>query len=295
MKHHSFILLLIILTACVVPEFKPPTEEEVIEPEPIEQLEEIEQLQATQPVKTVTATDGQFYGYDKNNNLVYYETPEQTWTLYYEGGKLEKIEGKETTTLEYQDGRLARIDGQPFFYDEKGRLITVQDDESLHLEYDSKDDIRIARRGIAGKTSLDYKDNRTKYITRGSVRTTVYYDDKNRTRLFDQQDSHITLGYWRDDKLIKLSGSTIGEGIEVSYGPDTQPTQAQIISQTDKTRFTAPSTDALYKTVDLYLYCNYLRRLPVIFDGISYTMVREYFDENIQDYFIKNQICKIYQ
>ena len=155
--------------------------------------------------------------------------------------------------------------------------------------------LRTATRGLAGKTSIDYyKDNKIKYITRGSITSDTHYDDKGRLRSIGFGNAEIILGYWRDNKLIKITGRTYGKGMEVSYGPDYPPFNAKIISSDDNSEFTSTDTESLYKIVDLYLYCQYIRRLPVLFDGNSFTFFANYFGNNVQEYFIMNELCEIY-
>lgn len=299
-KNFFFILTLLLpllLTSCLVPEFEAPEQEKVIEKqENVEKLEILDEIEL--PTRTVTYEDAgkqSYYGYDDNNNLVYIKNDNE-WTLLYENKTLKKIIGPKTYVFEYNENGLSKIENEkttPFFYDETGKLLEMQDKENVHFSY-SGERISAVTRGVAGRTAITYDDkNRTQTITKGSITTLTRYDDKNRLRLLDGGDIHLVLGYWRDNKLIKITGNTLGEGIEVSYGPETKPTKATIIKEGTEPKFSSPETEILYNTVDLYLYCNYVRRLPVIWDGISYTVFREYYKEDIQDYFVKNIICEL--
>jgi hypothetical protein len=251
----------------------------------------------TLAVKTVTQlSEGtqKFYGYDENNNLVYFESPKGSWNFVYDNGRIKKILGPKDFVFDFSNGEIVENGVTSTVEYDNGRLITIESNPPLHFEWGGSDDLRIVTRGVAGKTSLDYDDDHNiKYITRGSVTTNIRYDDKDRVRVLNADDVSYIVGYWKDSKLMKVTGSLQGKGMEVSYGPGYPPTSAKIISEDDETTFSAPDTESLYDTVDKYVYCNYVRRLPVPFDGISYTIFHNYFKGSVEDYIILNKICEV--
>lgn len=295
-KKILILLLVLLLSSCLRPEFVPPEAPQTPEPPQGPVSKPATQPLPTLPVKTVSRDETIHYGYDEENRLVSVVTPKENITLIYAKNQLTEVLGPTHIQYHYQDEQLTHIieDGntQPLFYDEHNRLLEYQADENLHFTHDG-DKLTRVRRGVAGTTSIDHNDHGISALTRGSVRTAVGYDDKNRLRIFDGGDTHLVLGYWRDNKLIKLTGNTIGQGIEVSYGPEPTPTRAQIISEDDETTFTAPETAILYDTVDRYLYCTYIRRLPILFEGISYTIYTTYENKTLQDYLITNTLCEV--
>ena len=292
-----YLLILLLLTSCLVPE--PTITEEPVQHEVQEEimLPAVPDEPVTPAVKTVTqVSEGEkrFYGYDENNNLVYFESPKGEWSFVYENGRIKKILGPKDFILDFTNGELVENGVTSAVEYDNGRLTTIESNPPLHFEWDSNDNLRIVTRGVAGKTSLDYDDDHDiKYITRGSVTTDVRYDDKKRARVLSADDVSYILGYWRDNKLMKVTGSLQGEGMEVSYGPGYPPTAAEIISAEDETEFSAPDTETLYDAVDKYVYCGYVRRLPVPFDGISYTVFHDYFNGSIEDYITLNKICEV--
>ena len=164
------------------------------------------------------------------------------------------------------------------------------------MDYDSWDNLRAVRRGVAGKTEFDYDDNgMIKRITHGPV-TNVFYDDRNRVRNFDADDTQFIAGYWRDDKVISFSGKTFGQGLTVSYGPVHPPFEAKVIYSGDDSVFTAAYTNTLYKVVDDYVYCKYVRRLKdVSFDGVSYAFFVNYFKKGLPEYLAMQSACVPYE
>jgi len=289
-------LILLLLTACLVPAPKP-IEHAAVKTNETTALPSLPEAPVSLAVKTVTQAENgeqKYYGYDEANKLVYFEGPNGSWNFVYDGDRIEKILGPKDFLLDFKTGEIVENGAaSAVTYDDQGRLIEIGSNPPLHFEWDSKGDLRVVTRGVAGKTSLDYDDEHNiKYITRGSVSSDIRYDDKDRVRVINADDVNYVVGYWKDSKLMKVTGSLQGKGMEVSYGPDYPPTSAGIISAADTTEFTAPDTETLYLTVDLYLYCNYIRRLPVPFDGVSFTLFHNYFAGDIEDYIILNTLCE---
>jgi hypothetical protein len=159
------------------------------------------------------------------------------------------------------------------------------------------DQISKVRRGVAGATSFEY-DNKglLKSISRGPIVTNVFFDDRGRIRNFDADDVQFIIGYWRDDKVIALSGKTFGQGLSVSYGPDYPPFAAKMIFIDDSSTFTSAYTDTLYEVVDEYVYCKYVRRLKdVLFDGLSYLFYVNYFKGDLPGYLAMHFACIPYE
>jgi len=300
MKYPLFVML-ILLSACLVPAHQP--KEKPISPTLPPEIAESPVVQPefelpTRTVKQINSKGTIIYGLSEDNRLLHVQKDGEIWRFVYEQGKLSEIRGPENIEFMYNRSKLSSIDRGAsklqLSYDGRGRLVEVKGgQETLHLDYDSLDLIRAVRRGVAGKTSLDYdKKYKIKYVTRGLISTNVYYDDKNRVRNFDADDIKFILGYWRDDKLISLTGKTFGQGLAVSYGPDAYPTEAKITAEFDDSAFTAAYKESLYEVVDWYVYCKYVRRLPeLLFDGISYTFYVNYFKEDIAGYISQQVAC----
>lgn len=296
-----FFLLLILLTACLVPEPEPMRQQQTIEPEQEKiALPQSPDRPVTLAVKTVAQDEKgnrKYYGYDEQGRLVNFESDKGSWSFIYDKDRITKILGPRDYLLDFGSGEI--VEQGKFItveHDDRGRLVLIGLNPPLHFEWDSNDDLRIVTRGVSGKTSLDYDDeHNVKYITRGSVTSNVRYDDKDRVRVINADDVSYIVGYWKDSKLMKVTGSLQGEGMEVSYGPDYPPTAAEIISAQDETEFTAPDTETLYSTVDMYIYCNYVRRLPVPFDGVSYSLFNNYFNGTVEDYIVLNKLCEVFE
>ncbi len=238
------------------------------------------------------------YGLTDDNKLVHIKKTGAVWKFNYENNRLVEITGPKNIEFLYKQDKVDAVDfgasKVQFEYDSHGKLVSLTGEQyPVYIDYDSKNRVRSIRRGISGKTDVDYdKNERITAITRGPKVMNVYYDEKNRTRAFDGDDTKFILGYWKDDKLISLTGKTFGLGLTVSYGPGLPPTEALIVNQDDDSRFEAAYTDTVYSLVDTYLYCKYLRRLKsVSFEGQSYAFFVNYFDSRIDDYFMMNYVC----
>ncbi|HLF54510.1 MAG TPA: hypothetical protein VI612_02210 [Candidatus Nanoarchaeia archaeon] len=294
----TLILVLLLLIACTQTQI--PQEQQQTTPQEAPQAPEIIQLGNELPTRTVKQTSSKgttVYGLSEDNRLLRVEK-DVIWEYVYQDGTLNEIKGPENIEFLNERNKLSAIDRGftklRFLYDSRGRIVELAGSEpNLHFDYDSLDLLRGIRRGVAGKTSLDYdKQYKIKYITRGQITTNVFYDDKNRVRNFDADDVKFILGYWRDDKLISLSGKTFGQGLTVSYGPDDNPNEAKFVAEFDDSTFTSAYKDALYSVVDKYLYCKYVRRLPdLIFDGISYTFYVNYFKGDMPGYIAQQFAC----
>lgn len=298
------LLLLFLLIACR-PDYVP---EKTPEPTAVPKIETAvprQQLAVEPATRTVkqSGTIGTFiYGLTEDNRLTNIEKTGANWEYKYENGQLAEITGPQDIRFMYLKDRLDTIDFGPtslqFKYDSRSRLVEVKGaQETLHVDYDSLDQIRGIRRGVAGETNFDYdKQGKIKYVTRGPVTTNVFMDDKNRIREFDADDTKMILGYWRDNKIISMTGKTFGPGVAVSYGPDYPPFEADVISAEDNSEFTSAYTDTLYKVVDEYVYCKYMRRLKdVLFEGLSYAFYVNYFKGDLAGYIAMQSKCLPYE
>jgi len=268
--------------------------------EPVVAPSSLKEEPVTRTVKQTGSLGTFVYGLSEDNRILSIEKTGALWKYKYENGRLASISGPQNIDFIYNKTKLGAIHSGPnrlnFMYDLRDRLVEVKGaQETLHMDYDSIDEIRAVRRGIAGETSIDYdKKGKIKYLTRGPVTTNVYFDDRNRVRSFDAGDSKFILGYWRDDKLISLTA--LGPGVAVSYGPDYPPFEADVISASDNSQFTAAYTDTLYKVVDEYIYCQYVRALKdVLFEGTSYTVYVNYFKGDMAGYLAMQYRCIPYE
>jgi hypothetical protein len=247
-------------------------------------------------------SDGTEFKLSEDNRLVHISSKNGSWDFRYERGKLAEIVGEESYEFLYNRSQLSAIDlsGSKliFRYDSRGRLVELKGGkENLYFDYDSLDLIRGVRRGVAGKTSIDYdKQAKIKYLTRGKRTVNAIYDDEDRLRNLDGDDVKFILGYWRDSKLISLSGKGFGQGLGVSYGPDYPPNESKIAHVVDDSVFHSAYKDTLYSVVDEYLYCKYVRQLnELLFEGESYAVYVNYFKGDMVGYLAMNVRCKVYE
>ncbi len=301
------VFLLCLLVACasvpVEPQLEPvaSVREFVVEERIVEPVKKLDDP-ATRTVKQTGSLGTFVYGLSEDNRLLRVEKTGALWEYAYEDGKLISISGSENFEFAYLSGRLSNIDSGAtsflFRYDSLGRLSEVKGfKETLYMEYDSLNRLIGVKRGVAGATKFNYdKNDRISEISRGSVVTKLFYDDKGRIRNFDADDTKFIIGYWRDNKVISLTGKTFGGGLTVSYGPDYPAYEAKMIYSQDDSSFTSAYPDTLYNVVDAYVYCKYVRRLKdVSFDGISYAFFVNYFKQGLPEYLAMQFACVPYE
>lgn len=298
-------IILIFLVACSTAQ----------EPQaPIEQTKEIPQTieppiintpEIMEPVvKNVIQTGIQNanFGFTNDNKLRIIEKDGQKWEYMYQKGKLTEIKGPKNIEFFYDQGKLHQIKSEGtsliFNYDQTARLSSITGGkETIYFSYDTAQNLRTVNRGVAGETAFNYdKNNNIKEIERAKRITTLYYDDRNRVRQFDGDETQLILGYFKDDKLISLTGNVQGKGMTASYGPSHPPFEAKIIDGAGSSILTSSDTEALYQVVDNMIYCKQLRRLPdLLFEGVSYAFYDNYYNGTVTDYFFKHYTCAPYE
>jgi hypothetical protein len=299
----KWFLLLVVLAACVSEQPPVPAPvEKVVEKVPDLVVPQLKSEPATRTVKQTGSLGTFVYGLTEDNRLVRIEKTGAVWEYHYENGRLAEITGPQNIEFLYVQGKLSAIDTETskliFKYDSRDRLVEVKGGkETLYIDYDTIDRIHQVRRGVAGATGFVYDDkNFVKTVLRGPIETPVFFDDRNRVRNFDADDTKFIIGYWRDDKVISLTGKTFGRGVAVSYGPDYPPFEADIIYAEDDSRFTSAYTDTLYKITDEYVYCKYVRRLKdLLFEGLSFVFYENYFKGGLAGYFAMQFACIPYE
>jgi len=247
---------------------------------------------------TITAT----YGLTKDDRIRTIEKNGEKWEYIYQRGKLSEIKGPTNIEFFYNQGKLHQIKTQGttllFNYDQAERPSHITGGkETIYLGYDTQNNIRTVNRGVAGETAISYdKNGNVKEIERARRITKLYYDDRDRVRQFDGDETQLILGYFKDDKLISMSGNTFGQGLTISYGPGTPPLEAKIIHGQETTTITSSETNSQYTITDDYIYCNFARRLPeIIFEGNSFAIFKNYYNGTITDYLVKHYTCVPYE
>lgn len=296
-------VILLLLVACSTAQ--EPIVEKTKEQQPTIETQVINTPEAIEPVvKNVvqTGTQNANYGFTRDNKLRTIEKDGQKWEYVYQKGKLTEIKGPKNVEFFYDQGKLHQIkEGAKsiiFNYDQAERLSSITGGrETIYLSYDTLQNLRTVNRGVAGETAFNYdKNNNIKEIERAKRITTLYYDDKNRVRQFDGDETQLIMGYFKDDKLISLTGNVQGKGIMVSYGPSQPPIEAKVIHDAGTNTLISSDTNALYQVVDDMIYCKQLRRLPeILFEGVSYAFYDNYYNGTITDYFFKHYTCAPYE
>lgn len=301
-------IILLILTACVNVDEKATAvieQKSTVQQAANESTAEITEKSAETVTRTVRQTGslGTFvYELNDDNKIISIEKTGEKWEYAYENNRLTEIKGPKNIEFLYEKNRLAAIDtgAQKLLldYDALGRLLEAKGyKETLRFDYNSNNRLTGVRRGAVAAANIDYdKKGMIKQLKRGNVPTSVYFDDKGRIRNFDSDEIKLILGYWRDGRLISLTGKAFGNGLTVSYGPGYPPREAEVISTEDNSRFTTDNTETLYKVVDEYLYCKYVRRLKeLLFESNSYAFYTNYFRQELPEYIAMQFACQPYE
>lgn len=233
------------------------------------------------------------WGYDEEGHLVLLNSTSKTIVLSYGDGRLSRIDdGIKPLTLTYDQGRLVAVrrgvKQWAFTYTSKGALLTMENDERLTVTHDSKGRLSSVTRDGGASTEFEYDtQNRTKAIYRAQSKTNLAYDDKSRLKLMSRDDDHLVLAYWRYNLLSSLSGTMYGIKETVNYGP----TAVTLVSDVEQNEFIGGNDETRMHAFNTFLYCTRFRKLPVIFDGQSWTVFHEYMKGNISDYLRIGFVC----
>jgi hypothetical protein len=295
------VLLALFLFAACVPEYQaPPTIIEKIKPAP----EPVVNVTPERSIPALTATVWQTrgnekiqWGFDRAGDLVLLNSSAKTVVLDYLDNKLLGIDDGVKPVKFYYDsnGRLTRVERGVrkwmFTYNSKGNLLTMEDGEKLSASYDSKGRLSSVARDGGIATEFEYDtSNRTKAIYKSKIETDIRYDSEGRIAMIQIQDDYLVIGYWRYNLLSSLSGPMYGLKETVNYGP----TSITLISNVQQNDFASPRVEEYElatKSFNIFMFCTRFRKLPVIFDGQSWVMYREYFKGNINDYLLTGFIC----
>ncbi|PIN75496.1 hypothetical protein COV18_03000 [Candidatus Woesearchaeota archaeon CG10_big_fil_rev_8_21_14_0_10_37_12] len=310
------ILFLLLLSACQSVEFMDDTAQENVSykvykktNEPIIEKNEIvpekktivrEAELATKIVTQKSSQGRKDFGFSEDGRLLRVDIEDGSWDLWYENGTLVEITGPKRVEFRYVEGLLSEIKTADktfsLTYDSFDRLVELKGgSEPLRADFDGFNNLRVAHTGTITSHLRYNEKNNVNRITKGSVDMNVVYDDKDRVRNFNADSLKFILGYWRDDKLISLSGNLFGGGLTVSYGIH-PPREAQIIFTEDDSSFKATETELLYTVVDNYLYCNYVRNFgDLLFENIGYAFYVNYFGGTFNEYIIHQFACLPYE
>jgi YD repeat-containing protein len=299
MRKIVLLMALLLLSACVPEYQEPQTIAEKIKPKPAPVVNETVLEIPDTPVK-VWQTRGSeriLWGYSRAGDLVLINSSKKTVVLDYLDHKLLSIDDGVKPLKFYYDSsdRLNRVEKGIrkwiFTYSSKGNLLTMEDGEDIGVTYDSKGRLSSVARDGGPSTEFEYDDlNRTKMVYKAKVGTEVRYDSEGRIAMIRRQDDYIVLGYWRYNLLSSLSGPMYGLKETVNYGPST----ITLISNTEQNAFESEDPEDFEtraKSFNTFLFCTRFRKLPVIFDGQSWVMFREYFKGSIKEYLTMGFVC----
>ncbi len=297
MKKFLLVILLLVLAACVPePALPEMAKEASAESQAIPAERVIPQIRTS--VFHLRGSERVLWGYGPEGRLVLFNGTSKSAVFEYDrDGKLAVIDdGVEPLRFFYDNsGRLlsAQKGGRRwlFAYSSRGKLVSVEDGEKLVVTHDSKGRLSSVARGKGPSTEFVYDGlNRTESFRKGAIETLLFYDDNGRLALFGREDDHLVLGYWRENLLSSLSGTMYGLKETVNYGASA----ITLVSNVEESVFETAYPDESAARMDAFntfLFCTRFRKLPVVFDGQSWVLYREYMKGNITDYLMLAFVC----
>ncbi len=291
MRKHLCIIVVLFLLGCV-PAYEAPPEE--IKEVPVPEIIPVPARVIPTPAIMVVQTRGDEtirWGYDAEGRLVLLNSSNKTVVLLYDDFLIGIDDGVKPTKFYYDRERLLRAERGAlhwiFTYTSKGNLLSMDNGERVVVTHDSKGRLSSVARDGGVSTEFEYDEhNRTKAMYKNKIETSMLYDSEGRLARMDRQDDHLVLGYWRGDLLSSLSGTMYGLKETVNYGP----ADITLLSNVEQNTFTG-EVDARMHAFTTYLFCTRFRKLPVLFDGQSWVLYREYLKGTINDYLKTGFVC----
>ena len=291
MRKWVVLALLTVLVSCV-PVTEPPEPEKPV-PEKVVETEVVIK-RTPDVVETITQTGARNvkYGFNKYDDLVQVDSPEGQTTFEYDDyGKLVSI-GDGTIKFTYDGDKLVKVSREfetvELAYNAFGDLERVDDAEIHKFKYDANARLVEHQRGNAPPTVFEIDDeNKTVKTTKSTIVADFYYNEEGLVQDVNRNDRHIIIGYGREDKLSSFSGVIYGVGETISYNPNS----IEVVSNERHAEFTGHYR-IRPKILDLYLYCNMIRRIPVFFDPIAYVIANNYLGYSTEEYILKGYYCE---
>lgn len=289
------LLLLALLAACV-PEYVPP--EKQAEAAPVKKPAAAVPYERFVPDPSALVLERRGnrtlqWGFDAEGRLVMLNSTYRLVGLQYRDNRLSLIDdGERPVRFFYDRDRLLSVEKGvlrwQFTYSSKGNLLAMENHEKLAVTHDSKGRLSSVKRDGGPTTEFVYDDlNRTKSMFRDKAETALHYDDNGRLTLMARGSDHFVLAYWRYDMLSSLSGTMYGLKETVNYGP----TAITLVSNVEQSEFSGGGDSLRLKAFNTFLLCTRFRNLPVLFDGVSWVLYREYLKGNITDYLQMSFVC----
>jgi YD repeat-containing protein len=289
------LLLLALLAACV-PEYVQPEEKAIQQPAKKPAAVVPYERFIPEPAAVVLERRGNRtlqWGFDSEGRLVMLNGTETLVGFQYKDNRLALIDdGERPVRFFYDRNRLLSVEKGvsrwQLTYSSKGGLLSMENREKLTVTHDSKGRLSSVKRDGGPTTEFVYDDqNRTKSMFRDKAETALHYDDNGRLTLMTRGSDHLVIGYWRYDLLSSLSGTMYGLKETVNYGP----TAITLVSNVEQSEFSGGDEALRLKAFNTFLFCTRFRSLPVLFDGVSWVLYREYMKGNITDYLQTTFVC----
>lgn len=296
MRKILVLFVFLLLVSCV-------PEPELTAPEPVVKKEQVmvEEKQAVQelvPKAFVTQTfeDGRIikYSYTSDRILASIENDGKKTDFFYDGdGRIVKLN---TVELDYDGSQLKEVrsgsDTETFEYNDAGQLTQVKDGETLFFMYSDGLLSEFKRGSVGAVTYFTYDKDNIAEIKKANNVYTLHYDDANNLNdiNYNKDTAHFIIGLGKGDRITKLSGKLYGPGETVDY----------IVGKinvfgADSSSFEGNDEELRIDALDKFLICTRFKKLPVEFDTVTYSILRNHFDFSLQDYFISNYYCEAFK
>jgi len=297
MRRIIILFVFLLLISCV-PEPEIPAQEPVVKKEPViveQDVPELKELVASAFVMQAFE-DGSVikYSYTSDRILTSIDNDGKTTDFYYyEDKRLAKINDVE---LIYDADKLKEVksgqDTTVFDFNDAGQLIQVKDGETLFFLYSDGLLSEFKRGSVGAVTYFTYENDNIAEIKKANNVYTLHYDDDNNLNdiNYNKDTAHFIIGLGKGDRITKLSGKLYGPGETVDYIVG----KINILGK-DSSSIEGNDEELRIDALNKFLICTRFKKLPVEFDTVTYSILRNHFDFSLQDYFISNYYCEAFK
>gem|GEM_PF-6759763 len=290
MKRLVILLIFLFLVSCV-PKPEIPAAEK-----PVEEVKKTEELPETQELKAKTFVEQVFddgsvikYSYTSDKVLVGIDNNGKVTEFFYDNdGRLARIND---VKLEYGKN-LKKIGDAEFEFNSADQLTAVKNAQTLYFTYTDYMLSEYKKGNTGAVTSFSYKNKSISEIKKGNNVYALYYNEDNLLDdiNFNKDTAHWIIGIGKNNRIANMNGKLFGPGETIDYVSG----KIKIMSGNDS-EFTGTDEQLRLDALHKFLICTKIKKMPVEFDAIAYSILRSHFNFGLQDYFISNYYCEAFK
>ena len=290
MKRWVILLIFLFLVSCVPKPDIPEVENPVETVKETEELPEIQEMKAKTFVEQVFE-DGSMikYSFTSSKVLVSIDNNGKVTDFFYDlDGRLAKIND---IKIEYSKN-LRKIGDVEFEFNAADQLTAVKNAQTIYFTY-TDNLLSEYKKGSKGAvTYFSYDNQSISEIKKGNSIYELSYNEKNLLDdiNFNKDAAHWIIGVGKNKRIVNINGKLFGPGETIDYVSG----KIRILADSDS-EFTGTDEQLRLDALQKYLICTKIKKLPVEFDAIAYSILRSHFNFGLQDYFISNYYCEAFE